>query len=75
MDQQKPLPQFAPGKRVLGDAREDASRKLADAYEDGNSIRDIAEAVNRSYAWVHGLLLEAGVRLRPRGGDMRSGVA
>jgi hypothetical protein len=48
------------------------ARQVVDAYAAGASIRQIANEVDRSYNWVHGRLTEAGVQMRPRGGD-RSG--
>ncbi|MEC3996571.1 helix-turn-helix domain-containing protein [Actinacidiphila sp. DG2A-62] len=41
------------------------------AYRDGASIRTIAARTHRSYSFIHGLLTEAGIPLRGRGGDVR----
>ena len=57
------------GKQITGAAREELTREMKKQYENGLSIRAIAEAHGRSYGFVHQVLTEAGVPLRSRGGD------
>ncbi|CAM5339666.1 hypothetical protein SGLAM104S_08353 [Streptomyces glaucescens] len=47
------------------------SREMKRQYEQGLSIRAIAEAHGRSYGFVHRVLTEAEAPLRNRGGDHR----
>ena len=42
---------------------------VCDLYFNGMTIRQIATAVNVSYQAIHKLLKDAGVPLRPRGGN------
>lgn len=51
-------------------------KKLADVeharklyQEEGLSIRQIADELQRSYGYTHALLTQAGVEFYPRGGD------
>ncbi len=53
--------------RIEGEARTQLGADLAAQYEQGTSIRSLAESSGRSYGFVHQLLTEAGVTLRPRG--------
>nr|WP_267883146.1 MULTISPECIES: helix-turn-helix domain-containing protein [Streptomyces] len=57
------------GKQITGAAREELMREMKKQYENGLSIRAVAEAHGRSYGFVHQVLTEAGVPLRSRGGD------
>ncbi|MET9444184.1 helix-turn-helix domain-containing protein [Streptomyces sp. NPDC006610] len=57
------------GKQITGTAREKIAREMKKQYEEGLSIRAIAEAHGRSYGFVHRVLSEADVSLRSRGGD------
>ncbi|CAL9666650.1 hypothetical protein SUDANB176_07256 [Streptomyces sp. enrichment culture] len=57
------------GKQITGAAREKLAREMKEQYENGLSIRAIAEAHGRSYGFVHRVLTEADVPLRSRGGD------
>lgn len=50
---------------------EDLTPTMARMYEDGMSIRAIAEDLDRSYGFVHQTLKASGVKLRPRGGSRR----
>jgi hypothetical protein len=59
------------GRRVTGAARATLATELATRYRAGESIRQIATSLGRSYGFVHGVLLDAGVRLRGRGGAVR----
>ncbi|WP_084702357.1 helix-turn-helix domain-containing protein [Amycolatopsis alba] len=59
---------FTKGKQVTGVARSRMGSKLKKMYERGSSIRALAELTGRSYGFIHRLLLESGVQLRPRGG-------
>lgn len=60
------LPKY---KRVFGDRRLEVQAAVAVRYELGESIREIAVSIGRSYGFVHRLLYDAGVEFRPRGGD------
>lgn len=44
---------------------------LKSRYESGDSIRTLSRELGHSYGLVRDLLLEAGVRLRSRGGPNR----
>ncbi|MFE7793843.1 helix-turn-helix domain-containing protein [Streptomyces sp. NPDC057460] len=58
-------------KLMAGPARDQVATELRKRYENGDSVRSIAEATNRSYGGVHRLLADAGVTFRSRGGEMR----
>ncbi|MEV0977642.1 helix-turn-helix domain-containing protein [Streptomyces sp. NPDC049915] len=62
-------------KWITGAARKQLAEVLKKEYEEGRSIRAIAEAHGRSYGFVHRVLREAGVPLRTRGGDVRTHAA
>ncbi|MFI1420841.1 helix-turn-helix domain-containing protein [Streptomyces sp. NPDC020731] len=57
------------GKQITGTAREELAREMREQYENGLSIRAIAEAHGRSYGFVHRVLTEADAPLRSRGGS------
>nr|WP_281259473.1 helix-turn-helix domain-containing protein [Streptomyces glaucescens] len=59
------------GKQITGTARVELAREMKRQYEQGLSIRAIAEAHGRSYGFVHRVLTEAEAPLRNRGGDHR----
>jgi hypothetical protein len=56
------------GKRLLGTARVDLSDDLRAEYEQGRSVRQLAQEYGRSYGQTHKLLREAGTSMRSRGG-------
>ena len=56
------------GTRIKGSYRVYLGRELVQKYESGESVRQLAESINRSYGFVHKLLSEAGVHFRGRGG-------
>jgi len=60
------------GVRVAGEQRSEIAAGIKERYLAGETIRSIAADVGRSYGFVHGLLREAEVPLRARGGDTRS---
>jgi hypothetical protein len=62
---------LAKGSRITGAQRGAVAAKYAKRYEAGESIRKIAEDAGRSFGFVHGVLKEAGVTLRGRGGATR----
>lgn len=66
---------LAKGSRITGQARSDLTPQLVRRYEAGESIRSIADGIGRSYGFVHGVLVEAGVTLRGRGGATRGAAA
>ncbi|MFF9489633.1 helix-turn-helix domain-containing protein [Streptomyces sp. NPDC014676] len=57
------------GKQITGTARAELAREMKEQYENGLSIRAIAEAHGRSYGFVHRVLTEADASLRSRGGN------
>lgn len=57
------------GARITGSARDSIAKELKKKYEEGASIRALAEANGRSYGFVHRVLTESGVALRRRGGN------
>jgi hypothetical protein len=58
-------------ERISGEARDQLTQELVEAYRQGASIRDLAASSGRSYGLIHKLLGEAGVQLRARGGATR----
>jgi predicted transcriptional regulator len=63
------------GSRITGDDRSRLAGELKARYDQGASIRELANDTNRSYGFVHRILSEAGVRLRGRGGATRRKTA
>jgi helix-turn-helix protein len=61
----------APHRRVVGEYRGQVAVAFAEEYQRGASIRDIAAGSGRSYGFVHRVLNEAGVAIRPRGSGAR----
>ena len=59
------------GSRVTGAARDKLAADLKKKYDQGQSIRALAESTGRSYGFVHRILTENGVSLRGRGGATR----
>ncbi|WP_250445327.1 helix-turn-helix domain-containing protein [Actinotalea sp. C106] len=70
MDQKLPK-----GSRITGEGRQDLTARLVERYSRGESIRSMAEDIGRSYGFVHGVLVEAGVSMRSRGGATRGAAA
>jgi hypothetical protein len=66
---------LAKGSRITGAQRGTLAAQYAKRYAAGESIRKIAEDVGRSFGFVHGVLKEAGVILRSRGGATRGAKA
>ena len=62
---------LAKGSRITGTQRTTLASQYAKRYAAGESIRKIAEDAGRSFGFVHGVLKEAGVELRGRGGATR----
>lgn len=60
-----------PHKRITGKDRDRLSKTVVAQYRKGASIRSIAADLNRSYGFVHRMLLDAEVQLRGRGGNVR----
>jgi DNA-directed RNA polymerase specialized sigma24 family protein len=68
--EQEPLKKWT---RLNGDERQKFQERVEVMYtDDGMSIRDIARETGRSYGSIHNALLEAGVRMRPRGNPTRT---
>ncbi|MFJ2112306.1 helix-turn-helix domain-containing protein [Streptomyces sp. NPDC087850] len=61
MDQKK-------GTSVIGGKRDRLRRALKAKYDQGASIRKLAEETGRSYGFVHRILGEMETVMRPRGG-------
>lgn len=59
------------GARITGSARDKLTADLRKKYENGLSIRALADGTGRSYGFVHRLLVDAQVPLRGRGGATR----
>lgn len=59
------------GSRVTGQTRDKLASDLKKKYDQGRSIRSLAEETGRSYGFVHRMLTESGVTLRGRGGATR----
>jgi hypothetical protein len=57
--------------RLHGADRTQTAEQLADRYLTGDTIQGLASTTGRSYGTVRTLLLEAGVKLRPRGSGRR----
>jgi helix-turn-helix protein len=62
---------LAKGSRITGAQRTTLASQYAKRYAAGESIRKIADDAGRSFGFVHGVLKEAGVELRGRGGATR----
>ena len=62
---------LAKGSRITGTQRTTLASQYARRYAAGESIRKIADDAGRSFGFVHGVLKEAGVELRGRGGATR----
>ena len=62
---------LAKGSRITGAERDKLATQYKKDYTAGKSIRSIADDTGRSYGFVHGVLAEAGVDLRGRGGATR----
>ncbi|MFI0915231.1 helix-turn-helix domain-containing protein [Streptomyces abikoensis] len=54
-------------RHLKGPARTEAAARLARRYEAGATVQVLAAEIGRSYTLARALLLEAGVRMRPRG--------
>ena len=63
------------GSRITGEGRQGLAASLVERYNRGESIRSMADDIGRSYGFVHGVLAEAGVNMRTRGGATRGAAA
>ncbi|HKG49832.1 MAG TPA: helix-turn-helix domain-containing protein [Actinomycetales bacterium] len=59
------------GARLIGDDRTRMAERVTAQYNEGRSIREIAQETGRSYGFVHRVLSESEVALRGRGGPTR----
>ncbi len=59
------------GARITGADRNKLATELTKRYQQGSSIRALAEETGRSYGFVHRILTENEVSLRSRGGATR----
>ena len=55
------------GTRITGASRAQLATELKEQYEQGTSIRTLAENTGRSYGFIHQVLNETKVHLRRRG--------
>jgi hypothetical protein len=62
---------YTTGIILTGNARAIARQEAARRYDAGASIQAVADHLGRSYGGTRVLLLEAGVQLRARGGNVR----
>jgi helix-turn-helix protein len=62
-------------KRITGPARDEIAAQLRKDYENGTTLRALAASSGRSYGFVHRVLTQSGVTLRPRGGSVRRASA
>lgn len=58
---------LVPQRRIVGTERVTVTKDCVHRFLAGQSIRSIATDLGRSYGFVHRILTEDGVRLRPRG--------
>lgn len=65
------MAKLAKGQRITGTDRDALADELRRLYESGHSIRRIAAEVDRSYGFVHRILVDSGATLRGRGGSTR----
>ena len=59
------------GARLTGEDRARMADRVLAQYNEGHSIREIAQDTGRSYGFVHRVLSESDVALRGRGGPTR----
>lgn len=59
------------GRRITGSERDTLTEELKSRYEQGASIRSLANETGRSYGFIHRLLVESETTLRGRGGPTR----
>lgn len=55
------------GRHVTGAQRATLAAEITMQYNQGRSVRELADAHGRSYGFVHQVLTESGVALRGRG--------
>jgi transposase len=59
---------LAPGARITGERRDQLAAAIVEKYQAGMTVRQLEAHFNRSYGFIHRVLTEQGVELRPRGG-------
>ena len=59
------------GKRLTEVEQRTLLEQLRPRYEAGSSIRELAEETGRSYGSINRLLVQGGVTMRKRGGNVR----
>ncbi|MFC5202798.1 helix-turn-helix domain-containing protein [Streptomyces kaempferi] len=60
---------------LRGPERDAAKQRAAELYALGAPIRSVAREIGRSYGCTRSLLIQAGVKLRDRGGYQRKPAA
>jgi len=68
------VPALAKGRRISTAERDKLGKRLLTEYQAGKSIRQICAATGYSIGRVRGLLIDAGVEFRGRGGRQRNTV-
>ena len=68
------VPALAKGRRISAAERDKLGKRLLTEYQAGKSIRQICAATGYSIGRVRGLLIDAGVEFRGRGGRQRNTV-
>ena len=68
------VPALAKGRRISAAERDKLGKRLLAEYQAGKSIRQICAATGYSIGRVRGLLIDAGVEFRGRGGRQRNTV-
>lgn len=71
MEIKQPTRSLRKGARITGEIRQALATEMRQRYEAGESIRSLAQAMGRSYGFVHRLLADDAVPFRARGGATR----
>lgn len=65
------IPQIYRGAHIKGAEKEQVTEFVTAQYENGKSIRDIADDLGRSYGSIRRLIQQSDTPLRSRGGSKR----
>lgn len=68
------MTELVKGQRVGPEQRRELTAEVVRRYRDGETIRQLADDLGRSYGFVHGLLKASDIELRSRGGARRRRV-
>jgi hypothetical protein len=61
-------------RHIIGPERDGMAVDAAARYDAGDSIRNIAHTINRSFGFTRDLLLSAGVQLRDKNWRAKAGA-